>query len=317
MKRMIKIVLVAIVGLAILWTGLKLSGFKLYKLQTTVMENTVPLGTKFMIKVKNFHPDRFEMILYHNPDFDTVLTPSYPMGYYAAKRQLGSDVIDSKYQKEYVPLEEREQWLGRCVGLPGDKFEMNSGKLLINDQLYENNTIKERYLVKTKDNKPISNELFVQLHIRTEDVYEIVDSYVFPATKDQFSNLQKVVEIDTAYCMVEPAGKFDKFVFPFDSTILWNRDNFGPLVIPQKGAEISLTLENISIYWRLIEVFEGNEISVQDSTIIINGRQSNTYIPKQDYYFICNDNRDNSFDSRYFGFLPNDHISGKIIKIIN
>lgn len=317
MKRNTKIILIIVAGLVVIWIGLRVAGLKSYKIPTASMENTIPIGTRAVVWKKNFTPERFEIIVYRNPDFDTILIPYHPMGYYAAKRQLGSRGIDAKYQKVFVPLSEREEWLGRCVGLPGDNIVIRNGELYINGVLYENENIKKMYFLKTKDNKPIDRKILEQNMIRPEMVYEHNGSYIFSATKSQIENILQSSQVDTSNYFVDQENEYDNMVFPHDITIPWNNDQFGDLLIPQKGKGINLTIDNLPIYRRLIETFENNTLSVSGSTIMINGNAVDSYVPKQDYFFICNDNRDNSFDSRYYGFLPKDHISGKVLILSN
>ena len=103
-----------------------------------------------------------------------------------------------------------------------------------------------------------------------------------------------------------------KTIFPFSENFEWTRDNFGPLWIPQKGVTVKLNLENLPLYERIITSYEGNELSVEDDgTIRINGETVTEYTFRQDYYFMMGDNRQNSLDSRYWGFVPEDHIVGK------
>ena len=103
-----------------------------------------------------------------------------------------------------------------------------------------------------------------------------------------------------------------KTIFPFSENFEWTRDNFGPLWIPQKGVTVKLNLENLPLYERIISSYEGNELSVEDDgTIRINGETVTEYTFRQDYYFMMGDNRHNSLDSRYWGFVPEDHIVGK------
>ena len=103
-----------------------------------------------------------------------------------------------------------------------------------------------------------------------------------------------------------------KTIFPFSENFEWTRDNFGPLWIPQKGVTVKLNLENLPLYERIITSYEGNELSVEDDgTIRINGETVTEYTFRQDYYFMMGDNRHNSLDSRYWGFVPEDHIVGK------
>lgn len=114
--------------------------------------------------------------------------------------------------------------------------------------------------------------------------------------------------------MMEP-GKGDYNIFPHDNRYPWNRDNFGPVIVPRKGDSIRLTLLNLCIYQRVIEVYEKNRLEVCQDQIFINGLPAVTYTFKKDYFFVLGDNRHHSRDSRHWGFLPEDHIIGKPVLI--
>lgn len=108
---------------------------------------------------------------------------------------------------------------------------------------------------------------------------------------------------------------YNKAIFPHSPAFPWNEDNYGPITIPAKGKSVTLTIENLPLYKRIISVYEHNQLEVKGNEIYINGQKANSYTFKQDYYWMMGDNRHNSEDSRFWGFVPEDHVLGKPVLV--
>ena len=147
-------------------------------------------------------------------------------------------------------------------------------------------------------------------------MYDGDDHYIVPLTRAQVKSLEARNDVVEVVPDIRRAGDDGMCLFPHSPLYQWSTDNFGPVHIPAKGETLKLTLENLPIYWRVITTYEGNTLEVRGGKIFINGQETTEYTCKMDYYWMMGDNRHNSVDSRYWGFVPEDHISGKATMVL-
>ena len=274
---------------------------------------------------------RNDDVVFNFPEGDTVINkPEYQSArpYYNFIRELNGTYSDEKRQQilndpdlplAVHPADKTDNYIKRCVGIPGDSLKLVNGILYVNSQpAFISPTSATFYVFRTNNvmiDEDQLREAKIQLNQQDDDPdFSPGTGYVYRInlTLGEVEKLKKIPGVIPGSVTREVDSSGNGTVFPYDTTYFkWTVDNYGPVWIPKKGATISLTPQNIDVYKRCIEVYEKNKWEQQGSKIFINGKETTSYTFKMDYYWMMGDNRHKSQDSRYWGFVPEDHVVGK------
>ena len=259
-------------------------------------------------RLKGFRSvERGDNVVFGFPHGDTVIRRAPAEDYHTLVRVLGRETVANFGEIVARPMDKKDHYVKRCVALPGDTLEVRDGLVWVNgeqQEVYEG--VQLSYKVVTNGQR-INSRILDRFGVNFRELYFDPSLPGYPAMMltsellEQVRQLSNVVSIE-GNLETDPANS-SKEIFPFTESSGWTRDFFGPLWIPKKGTTVALNSENLPLYERIITVYENSDLE--------EALEKGEYTFKQDYFFMMGDNRHNSLDSRYWGFVPEDHLVGK------
>jgi signal peptidase I len=225
-----------------------------------------------------------------------------------------NDVVVFNYPPEFEhPVDLKTNYIKRCIGVPGDIVEIIDTQVNVNREPFENPPqMQFRYFLFTDEivQDRVFKKYDISEYYRSQGGYYVMTK---PETANELKNLPFIKDVILTKNTEE---QVNPRIFPNASVFPWNEDFFGPLEVPSKDQTIRINSDNLAKYGDIIQFYEGNDnVEIKNGTLTIDGTELDQYTFKQNYYFMMGDNRHNSEDSRFWGFVPEDHVVGKALFI--
>ncbi|MCB2407601.1 signal peptidase I [Hymenobacter lucidus] len=330
-------------------TLIRWATFEAYTIPTPSMEHSLLVGDYLFVSKLHYGPRTpqtpLQVPLTHQTLWgfnvksysDAIQLTSHRLPGFSEVKRNDVVVFNVPFESQY-PADLRTNYIKRCVAVAGDVLEIKNMQVYINGKPAENPPQSQnRYYLQVKDNEPVRDKIFQEQGISDFNnptgvpqlqMTAIGPAYVVDATPQTATFFKQQPFIKDIVLDQAPAGQGEAEIFPNNPDYPqstpsltgvaknWNKDNYGPLQLPKEGQTVQLTPENTPIYQKIIMRYEHNEgITMQNGVLTQNGKPLTSYTFKQDYYFMMGDNRHDSLDSRYWGFVPADHIVGKAVLI--
>jgi len=324
LKTAVKAILIACCVLAVAGIVL-LIVFGRAKNVSSSMELTIGKNSKVFFN-RFSTPATLDIVVFRHPETDSVVPTAHDKNYYKMCRMYGPNWC-SKNEVVYQKLKKRPIYLSRVYGTPGTLVEIKNNIVYLNHAaIADPDNAKYPFIV--ANDRVMSKTMLDSLGLKKEDMTSEEDYAetfiglyrnkiasssnlaIYSLNENSADKLSKFSAINKVEKIVLPKDLFEPTVFPYLESKHWNQSNFGPVVVPQKGKVLKLSANTLPLYRRCIEAYEGNKVEVKNGKIFINDTEADSYRFTKDYYFVLGDNRSGKDDSRYFGFLPDDHILG-------